>query len=64
MTYLFMIFLSLIYCGIINAVDSRLILIVLIGVFGLFLLTIYYLINRKEFQDIFGQDMKRIIKRR
>ncbi len=64
MTYLLMIFLSLIYCGIINAVDSRLILIVLIGVFGLFLLTIYYLINRKEFQDIFGQDMKRIIKRR
>lgn len=56
-TYLIMIFISLIYRVIINNVNNRIILILLIGIIGLILLILYYALNKKEIEDIFGKDL-------
>ena len=50
-----MIFLSLIYRGIIINIESRIILILLLAIFGIILLTIYVLINKKELLDLLGK---------
>ncbi len=56
LTYAIMIFLSLIACDIIKDVNSRLLLIPLIGVIGIFLLIIYYFINKKELKEIVSKE--------
>ncbi len=57
LVYALMIFLSLIYRGIIGSVNSRIILIPLLGLIGIILLVIYYAINKKEINEILGQDI-------
>ncbi len=56
-TYLIMIFISLIYRVIIKNVVNRILLIILIGLIGLILLGLYYVLNKKELQDIFGKNL-------
>lgn len=55
LVYSLMIFLSLIGCAIINNVTSRILLIIYIGLIGLILLVIYYLINKQELKEIFNK---------
>ena len=62
--YIIMILLSLIYRGIINSVDNRLLLIILIGIIGIILVIIYYLLNKKEIEQILGKSLKDIIRKK
>jgi len=64
LVYLLMILLSFIYRGIINNVESRLLLIVLIGVISIILITIYYFMNNKEIEEIIGKNIKDLLKRK
>jgi len=48
----------------INNVESRLLLIVLIGVISIILITIYYFINNKEIEEIIGKNIKDLLKRK
>jgi len=63
--YAIMIFLSLIYRGIINNVTSRIFLISLLGIFGLALLIFYYYLNKEDIKMFLGFDIiKKIRKKR
>ncbi len=55
LVYAFMIFLSLIYRGIIINIESRILLILLLAIFGIILLTIYILINKNELLELLGK---------
>ncbi len=64
-TYIIMIFLSLISCDIIDNVYNRILLVILIGLIGLILLILYYFINKMEFMEIFGKNiLNKFLKRR
>ncbi len=56
-TYLIMIFISLIYRVIINDVTNRFFLIGLVGLIGIILLCLYYILNKFEIKDILGKDL-------
>lgn len=62
--YIIMIFLSLIYRVIINNVINRIILIILLGIIGIILLIIYYIFNKKEFEEILGFNIKDKIRKK
>jgi len=62
-TYFIMIFFSLIYSVIINYVINRLLLILLLSIFGLFLVIIYYFLNKKELNELFNNKIENILKR-
>lgn len=62
--YAIMILLSLLYRGIISIIDSRILLIILIGVIGIILVTIYFILNKKEINAILGKNLLDIIKRK
>lgn len=62
--YLIMIFLSLIIRGIINNINNRILLLFIMGVFGVILLIIYYYINKLELESIFGNKISNIFKRK
>jgi len=62
--YIIMILLSLIYRGIINNVNSRILLIILLGIIGIILIVIYYLLNKKEIEQILGKSIKDIIRKK
>lgn len=62
--YLIMILLSLIYRGIINNVDSRMFLIILLGIIGIILVIIYVFLNKNEIEEILGKNIKDILKRK
>ena len=62
--YILMIFLSLFFRGIINTIESRMLLIVLIGLFGIILVLIYYFLNKNEIKEILGDEVSNIIKRK
>jgi len=62
--YLLMILLSLIYHGIINNIESRLLLVILISIIGIVLIIIYYFLNKKEIEEILGDKLTNIIKRK
>ncbi len=55
LVYALMIFLSLIYRGIINNVESRIMLLVLVSIIGLILMILYYILNKKEIEDLLGE---------
>ena len=57
LVYALMIFLSLIYRGIIHNVESRLLLIILIGLIGLILLIIDFILNKKEIENMLGKNI-------
>ena len=56
--YGIMIFLSFLYRGIISDVNNRIMLILLLGLAGLVLIVIYYLLNRKEISEILGKKLR------
>ncbi len=62
--YIIMIFLSLIYRGIIKNVRNRILLIPTIGFIGIILIVIYYFLNKKEIENILGKKLKDILKRK
>lgn len=62
--YIIMILLSLIYRGIINNVDSRILLILLLIIIGIILIVIYYILNRKEIEEILGKSIKDFIRKK
>ena len=62
--YIIMILLSLIYRGIINNVNSRILLIILLGIIGIILIVIYYLLSKKEIEQILGKSIKDIIRKK
>ena len=62
--YAIMIFLSLIYRGIINNINGRLLLIILLMVIGCILVVIYYLLNKKEIEKILGKNVLDIIRKK
>ncbi len=64
LVYILMIFLSLIYRGIINNIVNRIYLILLLGIIGIILLVIYYFLNKKEIEEIVGSNIMKKIKRR
>ena len=64
LVYLIMIFLSLIYSGIIKNIVNRFYLIILVGVIGLILLVLYYFLNRKELEEILGNKLLNKIRRK
>lgn len=57
LSYLLMIFLSFLACGIIRNVNNRILLTLIIGLIGIILLVIYYIINKKEINEILGKDI-------
>ena len=59
-----MIFLSSIYRVIISNVNSRLLLIPLISFIGLILVIIYYFLNKKEIEELFGKSLKRMFRKK
>jgi len=59
-----MILLSLMYSGIIDNINSRMFLILLIAILGIILLIIYYFLNKKEIEEILGGKITDIIKRK
>ena len=63
-SYIIMIFLSLIYRGIINYINTRLLLIILIMIIGIILLIIYFILNKKEINEILGKDITKVIIRK
>ena len=64
LVYLIMICLSLIYHGIINTINNRIWLIILLAVIGIILLIIYYLLNKNDFEEIFGINIKNFIRKK
>lgn len=62
--YLLMILLSLIYSGIISNVDSRILLIPLIGIIGIILVILYYILNKKEVENILGKSIKNMLRKK
>ena len=64
LSYIIMMVLSLISCGIIKNVNSRLILIILLAIIGIILLIIYFYLNKKEINDITDNKINKIIKRK
>jgi len=62
--YIIMILLSFCYRGIINNVNSRLLLILLVGIIGIILAIIYFILNKKEIEEILGKKIKDIFKRK
>lgn len=62
--YITMILLSLIYRGIINNVSNRLLLIPILLFIGIILLTLYYLLNKNEIEEILGKKISDILKRK
>jgi len=62
--YIIMILLSLMYRGIIDNINSRMFLILLIAILGIILLIIYYFLNKKEIEEILGGKITDIIKRK
>ena len=62
--YLILILLSLIYRGIINNVENRILLIVLLGIIGIILIIVYYILNKKEIEEILGKNIKNIIRKK
>lgn len=60
--YLIMILLSLGYRGIINNVESRMFLIVLLGIIGIILVILYYFLNKKEIEEILGGELNNLIR--
>ncbi len=62
--YIIMILLSFLYRGIISSIDNRVILIFLVGFIGLILAVLYYILNKKEIEEILGKSIKEIIKRK
>lgn len=62
--YLLMIFLSFIYRGIISNVDNRILLIILIGIIGCVLVSIYYIFNKNDIEEITGKNIKGLLKRK
>lgn len=64
LVYLIMIVISVGYRGIINNVQNRLLLILLIGIIGCILLPIYYIMNKREIESILGKKLKDMIRRK
>ncbi len=64
LVYILMILLSFVYRGIIINVESRLLLILLIGFIGIVLVCIYYVINKSEIEDILGSKLTKVFKRK
>lgn len=62
--YLIMIFLSLIFRGIITNIDSRILLIILLGVIGIILIILYYFLNKKELEEILGFNIKNKLRKK
>ena len=62
--YTTLILLSLIYRGIISNMEGRILLIFLIGVIGILLAIIYYMLNKNEFEEITGKKLTNILKRK
>lgn len=63
-TYIIMIFLSLLYHVIINNIQSRLLLVILLMIFGIILLVIYIIINKNEIEDLIDTNFKSLLKRK
>ena len=57
LVYALMIFLSLLYRGIIINVESRIMLIPLIGIIGIILIVLYYFLNKKEIEEMLGKSI-------
>ncbi len=64
LVYALMIFLSLLYRGIITMIDSKLLLLLLIAIIGIILLVIYYYLNKKEIEEIFGLKIKKLLRKK
>lgn len=62
--FLILIFISIIYRGIINNVYNRLLLILLISIIGIVTLIIYYFLSKYELKEIFGKDIKDILRKK
>ncbi len=63
-SYVIMIVLSLITCGIINNVDGRFRLIFIMAIIGIVFLVIYYTINKDAINKIFGKDLSKKIRKK
>ena len=63
-SYVIMIILSLITCGIINNVDGRFRLIFIMAIIGIVFLVIYYTINKDAINKIFGKDLSKKIRKK
>ncbi len=57
LVYALMIFLSLLYRGIIINVENRILLIPLIGIMGIILVVLYYFLNKKELEEMLGEKL-------
>lgn len=64
LSYIIMIVLSLICCGIIKNVNSRLLLIIQLAIIGIILLIIYFYLNRKEINEITDNKINKLLKRK
>lgn len=62
--YIIMIIICIIYRGIIYPVNNRLFILVLLSIFGIILLVIYYLINKKEFDIITNNKINKLFNRK
>jgi O-antigen/teichoic acid export membrane protein len=62
--YILMILLSFAYRGIITLVNRRLLLIPLLAIFGIVLLIIYYLLAKKDIDELFEIDFTKIFNRK
>ena len=62
--YALLIFLSLVYRGIIIDINRRIYLLFLIMIIGVILLIIYYLLNKNQIEEIFGFNIKDLLNRK
>ncbi len=53
-SYLIMILLSFLTCGIINNIENRILLVLILAIISIIFLVIYYLLNKKEIKEILG----------
>ena len=64
LTYTLLIILALIYSILINNVINKIYLILLIAFIGIVFVIIYYLINKKEIEEILGKNIKELIRKK
>ncbi len=62
--YIIMILISIGYSVIINNIVNRILLILLVGIIGIILVILYYLLNKKELEEILGSKIFDKIKRK
>ena len=63
-SYIIIILISLVYSSIINIVERRLLLIILIGLYGITILLLYYYLNMREINEITENKLLKLFKRK